>query len=360
MPDYVEIPILLAAHRCGIQLDPKTLGRVEVQGYCPFCHAQRNHLYLNTEKNKWHCQRCGLGGNSVTLYGRVHHLSNKSAFLELMQDKVLRLWEKPQHQKRTVSSQLAPLEHRHDVYYDLLKMLPLSAAHRDNLLGRGLSEERISENMYRTLPSDWRDRRDIAVALAKTHDLHGIPGFFTRDGQWSLWGKAGFLVPFLTKDGYIQGMQLRLDDTTHGKYRWLSSNPDYVNGDGSSVFENGTQAYSWIHVTGDTSKTTVCITEGGLKGDIASYLGNEALFVCVPGVNIIEYLVDTLAELNPQKVVLCYDMDKLENPEVAKALERLKRVVTEQLPVAYEPFNWNPNYNGIDDFLLHRKNCRTA
>lgn len=360
MPDYIEIPILAAAHRCGIQLDPKTINRVEVQGYCPFCHADKNHLYLNTDSNKWYCQRCGLGGNAVTLYGRVHDMDNKSAFLELMQDKVLRLHQKPQHQKRSVSTSLAPLERRHDVYYDLLNLLPLSAAHKDNLLARGLSEERIAENRYRTLPADWRQRRDLACTLAKTHDLRGVPGFFTRNGEWSLWGKAGFLVPFLTKDGYIQGMQLRLDDTSKGKYRWLSSNPEYTNDDGTPVFENGTQAYSWIHVTGDTSKTTICITEGGLKGDVASYLRDEALFVCVPGVNSIEYLVDTLAGLNPQKVVLCYDMDKVRNEEVTKALERLQKVVTEQLPVGYEILSWNPQYKGIDDFLLYRRNCNAA
>lgn len=360
MPDYVEIPILAAAHRCGIQLDPKTIDRVEVQGYCPFCNAKQNHLYLNTDSNKWHCKRCGLGGNAVTLYGRVHGLDNKSAFLDLMQDKVLRLYQKPQRQKRIVSSQLAPLERRHDVYYDLLKLLSLSAAHKENLLARGLSEERIAENRYRTIPSDWRDRRDIACTLAKTHDLKGIPGFFTRNGEWSLWGKAGFLIPFLTKDGYIQGMQLRLDDTSQGKYRWLSSNPEYVNADGSPVFENGTQAYSWIHVTGDTSKTTVCITEGGLKGDVASYLRDEALFVCVPGVNSIDYLVDTLTELNPKKVVICYDMDLLENTEVANALERMRNMVTEHLDVNCERFSWNPQYNGIDDYLLYRRNCMAA
>ena len=360
MPNYIDIPILLAAQRCGLQLDSKTIERTEIQGYCPFCLGKHNHLYLNTESNQWHCKRCGQGGNAVTLYGRVHGLDNKTAFMELMQDKVLRLSQRPQRQTRTAISNLAPLALRHDVYYDLLQLLKLSSVHKRNLLERGLSMERIEENMYRSMPSDWRERRDIACTLAKTHDLRGIPGFFTRNGDWSLWGKAGYLIPVLSKDGYIQGMQLRLDDTSRGKYRWLSSNPEYLDEQGQPVFENGTRAYSWVHVTGDTCKSTVCITEGGLKGDVASYLKDEALFVCVPGVNNTEYLVDTLRELNPQKVVLCYDMDQLNNPEVAKALQKMQKTVTEHLPVTYESFSWDPNYKGIDDYLLHLKRCITA
>ena len=37
-----------------------------------------------------------------------------------------------------------------------------------------------------------------------------------------------------------------------------------------------------------------CVTEGGLKGDVASYFLGDALFVCVPGVNSLRYLPETL------------------------------------------------------------------
>lgn len=71
MGRYVEIPILSAARRCGIRLDDRTLERREVQGYCPFCQGTRNHLFLNTGTNQWYCQKCGRGGNVVTLYATV-------------------------------------------------------------------------------------------------------------------------------------------------------------------------------------------------------------------------------------------------------------------------------------------------
>ena len=92
MGRYIEIPILAAAQRCGIRLDDRTLGRREVQGYCPFCDGTRNHLFLNTETNQWYCQKCGRGGNAVTLYAAVFGVDNKAAFRELTQDKTHRFY----------------------------------------------------------------------------------------------------------------------------------------------------------------------------------------------------------------------------------------------------------------------------
>lgn len=273
---------------------------------------------------------------------------------------MLRLYQKQQRPSCSVASNLAPLARRHDAYYDLLQMLKLSPEHMANLLGRGLSPDRVQENMYRTMPANWHERRDIACQLAKTHDLRGIPGFYTRHGEWHLSGKAGFLIPYLTTDGYVQGIQIRLDNSSDGKYRWLSSNPKHLDKQGRPIFENGTAAMSWVHVTGDTRKTTVCITEGALKGDVASFLRNEALFVCVPGVSSTEYLLDTLKELNSNKIFICYDMDLLNNLEVSKALHKIRQTVIENLSVPCETYMWNPAYKGIDDFLLYRRNLKIA
>ncbi|WP_417018365.1 CHC2 zinc finger domain-containing protein [Anaerotignum sp.] len=37
------------------------------------------HLYLNTEKNRFFCQRCGEHGNSVSLYAKIRGISNKES-----------------------------------------------------------------------------------------------------------------------------------------------------------------------------------------------------------------------------------------------------------------------------------------
>ena len=345
MHDYIEIPIVPVAVRCGIRLNPRTLERREVEGYCPFCGGSRDHLYLNTQTNQWYCQKCGRGGNAVTLYAKVFGVDNRTAFQELWQDRVIRFSPRKAAAKAPSSAALAPLGIRHDVYYDMLAMMDLSEAHRQNLLGRGLSPRRIEENMYRSVPASWR-RQQIAQELAKRHPLTGVPGFFTRDGKWNLWGLPGILIPYISVEGYIQGLQIRLDDASRGKYRWLSSNP-------GKGFEKGTAACSWVHVTGNTQNKTACITEGGLKGDVASFLRGDALFVCTPGAGNIEFLVDTLSALpNLDRLVGCYDRDQLQNETVSRAVAKMETEVKKRLGIPYEPFSWDSAYNGIDNYLL--------
>ena len=67
-------------------------------------------------------------------------------------------------------------------------------------------------------------------------------------------------------------MQIRSDRAEGGmKYRWFSSNP-------AKGFTLGTKAQTWIHVTGDAQSKVACVTEDGLKGDVASYfLGGRSL-----------------------------------------------------------------------------------
>lgn len=348
MKKYVEIPIIAVARRCGIRLDDRTLERREVQGYCPFCNGTKNHLFLNAKTNQWYCQKCGRGGNAVTLYAGVFGIDNQSAFEELSQDKMLRFTPRREKSRKEPPAALAPLGIRHDVYYDMLSMLSLSEKHQQSLLGRGLSLERIQENRYRSVPADWRQRQKIARSLGERYLLTGVPGFFTRDSGWSLWGKPGILIPCLSPEGYIQGLQVRLDDTSQGKYRWLSSNPEYG-------YENGTAACSWVHVTGDTAKDTACITEGSLKGDVASFLRKDALFVCVPGAGNIEFLVDALSALpNLKRLVGCYDRDQMKNPNINRAVAKMEEEIKVRLGIPYKPFAWDDRYNGIDDYLFAR------
>ena len=154
----------------------------------------------------------------------------------------------------------------------MLSHLTLSPKHHNDLLSRGLSEERISQNMYRSLPSGTSARRLLAGMLSDFHDLEGIPGFSVdKDGCWNISGHSGLLVPYCTMDGYIQGLQVRLDDEKNPerKYRWLASRGR----------PHGVRCPAWIHVTGNPSATTAYLTEGGLKGDVASFLDDDALFL---------------------------------------------------------------------------------
>ena len=345
---YEKIPIVDTARRCGLVLDPSTLRRREVEASCPFCgdHGKgKYHLSLNVDTDQYRCNLCGASGNSVSLYARLHGLTNKEAYMELSRGgNVYPMPQQPSSQN--TEPQPKPLVQRHEVYTDMLSLLTLSAGHRENLRERGLSDDRIDQNQYRSMPQTPEGRKLLAALLRGTgHDLQGIPGFRTSYGEWTLSGSNGFLIPVRNKDGLIQGMKIRLDEGAPGrKYRWLSSRNA----------PNGTRSYSWTHVTGNTASKRAYITEGPLKGDVASYLDNDTLFVCIGGVFALHGLKDTLISLGVTEAVEAMDMDQMTNPQVRRAIQSIRQEVQSIRGIRYSKYVWNPAYKGIDDYYLSR------
>ena len=346
---YDKIPIVETARRCGLVLDSRTLRWTEVEASCPFCgdHGSgKHHLSLNTDTDQYRCNLCGAHGNSVSLYARIKGLSNKEAYLELVEEtKVYPMPQTPPPQ--TQERQPAALQQRHAAYSDMLDHLTLLDRHGENLLERGLSEERIRENGYKSMPETERGRRLIADLLRSCgHELSGLPGFRTYYGEWTLSGPNGFLIPVRNKDGLIQGLKIRLDDADapNRKYRWLSSRG----------LPNGTRSYSWVHVTGGRSRKRAFLTEGPLKGDVASFLANDELFLCIGGVNALHGLTDTIRALGVREVVEAMDMDQMTNPNVRKAVLTMRKEVQKIPGIRYSKYTWNPAYKGVDDYLLSR------
>ena len=348
--DYQKIPIVETARRCGLVLDSRTLRRSEVEASCPFCgdHGPgKYHLSLNTDKDLYRCNLCGAHGNSISLYARIKGITNKEAFRELSGDTKFYPFPR-QPEPRNTERQPLSLEQRHAAYTEMLEHLTLLGRHRENLLARGLSVERVHENQYRSMPETERSRKLLAELLrACGHELLGLPGFRTYYGEWTLSGPTGFLIPVRNKDGLIQGLKIRLDDadSPNRKYRWLSSRglPD------------GTRSYFWIHVTGNTASKRAFITEGPLKGDAASFLTNDALFVCIGGVSAIHGLKNTLVDLGVREIVEAMDMDQMTNKDVRKAILEMRREVQAIPGIRYCKYTWNPAYKGVDDYLLSRK-----
>ena len=347
---YTKIPIVDAARRCGLVLDSRTLRRDEVEASCPFCRDHgpgKYHLSLNTVTDQYRCNLCGASGNSVSLYARIHGISNKEAYLELTKDsKVYPMPSQPvpKIQERTPRA----LEERHAVYSEMLSFLTLSEKHRENLLERGLSDVRIVQNGYKSMPETSEQRRLLAKLVGSSYDLLGIPGYYMRYGQWTIAGPNGFLIPVRNKDGLIQGLKIRLDDTAEPgrKYRWFSSR--------GRTMKHGTRSYSWIHVTGDRTRKRAFLTEGPLKGDVASFLANDALFICTGGVNAIKGLRETILTLGVREIVEAMDMDQMTNPQVRDAILAMRREVQKIPGIQYSKYSWNPAYKGVDDYFLSR------
>ena len=347
--DYKKIPIVDTAHRCGLVLNPRTLTRGEAEASCPFCGDHgvgKYHLFLNTSTDQYRCVLCGAQGNSVTLYARVMGLSNREAFQELEEGgNVYPMPKQPDSQY----TEAAPrkLSERSEVYSTMLDLLTLSDRHKENLIGRGLSEERIERNQYCSMPETEKGRRLLADLLRSCGcDLSGIPGFRTRYGEWTLAGPSGFLIPVRNKEGLIQGLKIRLDDEADPgrKYRWLSSRD----------MPNGTRSYSWIHVTGNTASKRAFLTEGPLKGDVASFLDNDALFVCIGGVNALHGLKEIVQELGVTELVEAMDMDQTTNPHVRNAILSIRKEVGHLPNIKYSKYVWSPAYKGVDDYYHAR------
>ncbi len=342
---YEQFDIIEVAKNCGIQFYGRNTGGVEFKAQCPFCDDRKYHLGLNRKMERFHCFRCGEKGNSVSLFAKINGVSNKEAYHILSGNNV---YYKPKvvpfHEN--TETPIRPLEERHTVYYDFLSMLRLDRQHRDNLENRGLSFSQIHQFMYRSIPTDNVFRREVLEKLASMHNLVGIPGFYIDDyGDVQMYFKrcGGIFVPVCNHEGYIQGLQMRLDvpaDSDEKKFRWFSS----------KHFPNGTGAKPWIHVVGDTSAKEACLVEGAMKADITSVLSNGQLFIAIPGVNAIGYLPEVIHSLNVEQIYEALDMDKLSNPEVKKALIVLRNALT-SIGVGHKGCTWNPKYKGLDDYF---------
>ena len=95
----------------------------------------------------------------------------------------------------------------------------------------------------------------------------------------------------------------------------------------SKKLRNGSRSYSWIHVTGDRTRKRAFLTEGPLKGDVASFLANDALFICTGGVNAIHGLKETIIDLGVTEVVEAFDMDQFDNPQVMNGVPSSFRTI---------------------------------
>ena len=346
------INILDVAYLCGLEIAQHTLGRYEVQANCPFCGERKRHLYMNVTKNIYHCQHCKTSGNAITLYAFMRNIDTKTAYQELVSNPHIQTNNSQQYVPPKIKQYLLqPLRSRHEIYLDFLRMLDLSASHRNGLRRRGLSDEIIDGNLYRTVPINPNKRSAVVSELSRLHDLRGIPGFYYNEDacEFRMTGQAGFFIPVCTKDSLIQGMQIRLDDESDKKYRWFSSSRN----------QNGCAAKGWVHVVGNTKSDTLCITEGALKSDIASYLSDGTLFVSPAGVNTLEHLAEALSSFTPKRIVECADMDKFSNTAVETGTRKIESIA-KRFCDNYVSYQWNPCYNGIDDFILSQRNSNQS
>jgi len=342
-----DLDILDVAKRLGIRI-LRRASNDEYIARCPFCGDSENpehgHLYLNISKNVYYCVRCGEGGGAVDLYAKMTNIDTREAYKDLMEENITSPVLKEKVQKRK-DNPVAPIDIRNKVYRAFLNKLVLEPHHRKQLLKRGLSWEMTVNNLYKSLPEEPEQRQRICKELIKEgYNLKGIPGFYQREEEgrkyWDFVDYKGFLIPVKDVQGRIQGFQIRLDEVEKGrKYVWFSSRDKL----------NGTPAHAWQGVHGEPSEVII-ITEGPLKADVAHYLSGVT-FVSVPGVTAVKGIEVVLRQLGAKKVYIAFDMDILTNPAVQKAKTKLKEKLL-KAGLKVQTKTWNPDYKGIDDYLL--------
>ncbi len=348
---------------------------------CPFCNDRKGRMNVNFFKDVWRCNHCGEHGGMLSLYARLKNTTNSGAYQEIC-DALLTgdiSWEPKEIKDRNMytgnltgkisadnrsgadmpQAECASPQEIHRTYSQLFGMLTLNAAHRAHLRSekRGLMDEQIDRLGFKSTPPYFLCRSLTERLVRQGCKVAGVPGFYLhRGGYWTVKFSrrtAGILIPAVGMDGLIRGAQILLDvpmkdkddppEKAGAKYIWFSS----------SARNMGVSSGSPVHFIGNYPARTVYVTEGLLKADVAHCLLNRS-FAAVAGANNVtglEPLFAQLAQDGTERIVEAYDMDKYSNEMVARGSSRL-HLLAKKYGMECRSLTWNPNYKGIDDWLL--------
>lgn len=308
--------------------------------HCPFgcdddSRPNEGHFYINARATTCFCHKCGWEGNLLTLYAELKKTDTKTARKELGVESDL-----PASPPK--KNDVAPVEHRDRVYRTFLSVLSLDAAHREDLLRRGLDESAIFLRGYKSVPQDAPLRWKATRFLLQQHKtLEGVPGFYERTGKkgpyWDFLSPKGYFIPSRNHQEQVQALKVRLDA---GGYVWFSS----------EGYPKGASSGSPPHYTGGKGK--VCVTEGPLKADVANHLTGGLPFVGTGGVHAVKEVPDLLKALGASNVLVAFDADQFTNQNVRRALQEFLQELKKRGFQA-RSLSWPRSLGkGIDDVLL--------
>lgn len=342
---------------------------------CPFCLGRNNlpdthgHMSVDLNYDRYRCYRCGRNGGKLDLYAEMRGIDTKAAYKELKDilvgdvGRVPRPTRKPVPIPTVESDERASCEALDNTYRNLMDMLTLTPKHREDLQRRGLPDAEIDRLGYKSVPAVGH-RRLASQLLKKECELEGVPGFFVdENGQWRLniW-LTGIMMPSLSIDGRIQGIQVRKDDPGANASAWEKEHFKKCYWLTGKNKPSGTRVITEMHFS-NPSRTvdTLGLTEGLMKSDIAAYLGTS-FFSALPGVSHYDALRRGLASLkqngyeNIKKVAVAWDMDQHENTQVKESLNSIRDIILE---AKLKPIllSW-PEKKGIDDYLLWKKQTK--
>ena len=332
---------------------------------CPICNDKRGKMHINTQTDTWRCNYCDESGGMLALYAKVHSISTSTAYREIsdallngvnLSDHAVKYPDKPK-ETPVEAAPAADIAVRNKTYTALLAMLTLSKEHRAHLQTvRGLPDEQIERLGYKSMPPFYMCRSLANRLLQNGHQLDGVPGFYQKDGQWTIASStytAGIMIPARTRQGLISGFQIRLDvplkneddppEKDGAKYIWFSSSSKNM----------GVTSGSSVHFIGNPSARVVYVIEGLLKADISHCLTNRT-FAAIAGANNtsqLDTLFALLAQNGTEEIIEAHDMDKYSNQMTSNGASKIY-LMARKNGMACRRLTWNPNYKGFDDWQL--------
>ena len=268
----------------------------------------------------------------------------------------------PQSTKPKV--ELAPIEVRHAVYQELIRVSPATRYPSlidgpDGLAARGLGPNQFPN--YGALPPTRQERARLAYYLRSfvrrrfpdhKRGIIGIPGFWISTNNHSqIWKPREYqmpmlVIPYRDAEGRIQACQMRMhkEDIPEGekRYRWLAS-PNERYGCSS-----GTPIHFTFRPKDLAPGSKVVITEGGLKADVFVHF-RKSFAIATSGVSCSHE--ELVAAAAPYHLLIAFDADHKTNPNVCRQLARLiaARELQKSNPeLTTKVVHWQ-NYKGIDD-----------
>ena len=325
---------------------------------CPCCDEdpRKKHLNINLVKDVFRCPRCGVSGGMFDLYSLYTGIPRDKVYNTLAErlDSPVVLEQikrrAPMQLPNVQEYPLTDIEARNATYSALLSRLTLAQDHRENLRGRGLTDEDIERCGYKSTPVFGMEM--IAKKLqAEGLYLSGVPGFHrTEQDAWTFVSDCrGILIPVRDIQGRIQGLQIRRDNVKKRKFRWFSSTDR----------KDGCRAESWTHLAG-AIRNKVLLTEGPMKADVIHALTGITV-LAVPGVNALAQLQKTLEQMQAEglrEIKTAFDMDLRTNLHVREAYQKLLELL-KAMGFRYGTYLWDERYKGLDDYLWEKVKSKT-
>jgi hypothetical protein len=200
------------------------------RGECPVCNGAARGCRESNSTGLVFCRNISANppnylyrGEDSWGFGLWQLSSDADAFSEQAREERQRrrqefLAAEERRRQEQISRQLPAVE-RHKWYSKLLERLTLASDDQQKLLSRGFTQEQIVIDGYKSVSSWQKVGKDFPANL---------PGLLPSNALNI--AENGIVCPIRNENGLIIGCQVRLHESTDGRYRWLSSatkkNPD--------------------------------------------------------------------------------------------------------------------------------------